>query len=254
MPYANNQGVRIHYQVEGDGPPLVLLHGGLANLQMFYEIGYVEPLKKNYKLVLIDMRGYGASDKPHNPDAYELKPVTADILAVIDDLEINKAHTLLGSSMSGRIAFGVAKHASRRFKSFIIGSAHPYKPDQKALEEDEAALQAFKKGKDTVIEVLEKAGMKMTPERKTRLETNDYEAIAALFSATHWRLSLEDALPFMTMPCLVFAGEADPLHAGARKCAQNMPNGTFITLPGLGHFGVMAQMLPHITEFLARVT
>ena len=101
---------------------------------------------------------------------------------------------------------------------------------------------------------MEKAGMKMTPERRTRLEANDYEAVAALFSATHWRLSLEDALPSMTMPCLVFAGEADTLYAGAKKCVQSMPNGTFITVPGLGHFGVMAQMLPHITEFLARVT
>ena len=61
MPHANNQGVRIHYEVEGDGPPFVLLHGGLSNLEVWYEIGYVESLKKDYKLILIDARGYGAS-------------------------------------------------------------------------------------------------------------------------------------------------------------------------------------------------
>jgi len=254
MPYANNQGVRIHYQVEGDGPPLVLLHGGLANLQAWYEIGYVEGLKKDHRLVLIDVRGHGASDKPHNPDAYELQPLTADVTAVLDDLNIGKAHSLLGYSMSGRIAFGVAKYASERFKSFIIGGAHPYMPDQQDLEENEAALQAFKKGKDAVIEAMEKAGMKMTPERRARLAASDYEAFAALFSATHWQLSLEDVLPTMTMPCLIFAGEADTQFAGAKKCAESMPNGAFIPVSGLGHFGVMAQMLPHITEFLARVT
>lgn len=54
-----------------------------------------------------------------------------------------------------------------------------------------------------MIEAMEKAGMKMTPERRARLAANDYEAIAALFSAQHWRLGFEDVLPTMTMPCLL---------------------------------------------------
>jgi len=250
MPYANNQGVRIHYEVEGDGPPLVLLHGGLNNLHVWYENGYVESLKKDYKLVLIDARGYGASDKPHNPEAYEMELLVADIVAVLNDLNVNKAH-FLGYSMAGWIGFGIAKYAPERFCSLIIGGAHPYLHDQNEIDTN---IQLFRKGKDTVIEAMEKAGMKMTPERKARLAANDYEAIAAVFSAKHWRLSFEDVLPTMTMPCLVFAGEADSEYAGARECVKSMPNGTFVSLPGLGHFEVMSQMLPHITEFLARVS
>ena len=255
MPYTDNQGVRIHYKVEGDGPPLVLLHGGLGRLEGWYEMGYVEPLKKDYQLILIDMRGHGASDKPHNPNAYELQPLTADIIAVLDDVGINKAYTLLGYSLSGRIAFGIAKYASERFNSFIIGGAHPYMLDQNELEAD---IQLFKRGKDAVIAEMEKGlGSKMTPEMKARLASNDYEAIAALFSAKHWRFSLEDVLPTMTMPCLVFVGEADPLYAGAKECVKNMPNATFISLPSLGHLGIMSQrhlVLPHITKFLSKVS
>jgi pimeloyl-ACP methyl ester carboxylesterase len=244
--------VRIHYEVEGHGPPLVLLHGGLSNLKIWYELGYVNSLKNDYQLVLIDIRGYGASDKPHNPEAYELKLLVDDIVAVLDDLNVNKAH-FLGYSMSGRLGFGVAKYAPERFYSFIIGGAHPYMPDQSELDAD---IQLFKKGMDAVIAMMEEAlGSRMPPERKARLEANDLEAIVALFSAKHWRLSLEDVLPTMTMPCLVFVGEADPLYSGAKECVRNMPNATLISLPGLSHFEVLSKthlLLPHITKFLAR--
>ena len=54
MPYANNQGIRIHYQVEGEGPPLVLVHGLNLSLDWWRLKGYVEALKNDYQLVLID--------------------------------------------------------------------------------------------------------------------------------------------------------------------------------------------------------
>jgi len=253
MPYVKNREFRIHYEVEGRGPPLVFLHGGLSNLKVWYELGYVESLKNDYQLILIDLRGYGDSDKPHNPEAYELEPLTADIVAVLDDLHVSKAH-FFGYSMSGRLGFGVAKYAPEHFCSFMIGGAHPYTLDQNELDAD---LQLFKKGMDALIAGMEKAGMKMTPERKARLMANDLEAIIALFSAKHWRLSLEDVLPTMTMPCLIFVGEADPLYSGAKECAKNMPNATFVSFPGLSHFEVTSQrhlLLPHITKFLVKTS
>jgi pimeloyl-ACP methyl ester carboxylesterase len=108
---------------------------------------------------------------------------------------------------------------------------------------------------DALIVAMEEAsGSKMTPERRASLMANDLDAIVALFSASHWRTSIEDALSNMTMPCLIFAGEADPLHAGAKKCAESMPNASFISLPDIGHFAVLSQsqvLLPQITRFLA---
>src|SRR5207237_3323115 len=65
MPYANNQGVRIHYRVEGEGLPLVLQHGYTQSLEHWYQCGYVDALKAHYRLVLVDARGHGGSDKPH---------------------------------------------------------------------------------------------------------------------------------------------------------------------------------------------
>jgi pimeloyl-ACP methyl ester carboxylesterase len=72
MPYAHNAGVRIHSQVEGEGCPLVLQHGFSESVVDWYESGYVDALSRDYRLILIDARGHGTSDKPHDPDAYLL--------------------------------------------------------------------------------------------------------------------------------------------------------------------------------------
>ena len=110
MPYADNQGIRVHYKVEGEGPPLVLQHGSTSSIQAWYQNGYVEPLKPHYQLILVDARGHGASDKPHDAVSYALPfalPLrVSDIVAVLDDLGIQKAH-YWGYSMGGWIGFGL---------------------------------------------------------------------------------------------------------------------------------------------------
>jgi pimeloyl-ACP methyl ester carboxylesterase len=69
MPYTTNQGIRIHYQLEGAGPPLILHHGFTASLEAWYDWGYVDALQHDYRLIVVDARGHGGSDKPHDPTA-----------------------------------------------------------------------------------------------------------------------------------------------------------------------------------------
>jgi pimeloyl-ACP methyl ester carboxylesterase len=125
MPYANNQGIRIHYQVEGAGAPLVLQHGYSDSVESWYELGYVAALQSTYQLILIDARGHGASDKPHDPAAYEMQHNVADILAVLDTCKVPTVH-FFGYSMGGQIGFAMAKYAATRCTSMILGGADPY--------------------------------------------------------------------------------------------------------------------------------
>jgi pimeloyl-ACP methyl ester carboxylesterase len=63
-------------------------------------------------------------------------------------------------------------------------------------------------------------------------------------------------LPRMTMPCLLFAGEADPIYPLVRECARQIPQVTFVSLPGLGHSEARRRsdlVLPHLTRFLQTV-
>jgi len=252
MPYVNNHGVRIRYEVEGNGPPLVLLQGLTGYLELWHQLGYVDSLKRDYKLILIDMRGHGGSDKPHDPEAYKLELLVTDVVAVMDDLNVSKAH-FLGYSAGGRIGFGLAIYAPERFHSFIIGGAFPYEFSQDSVN---GILQLLKMGIMAVVDAFEKRGFETTPQMKSRLLANDTEALVAFMLSNMWRASLEDALPKMTMPCLFFVGEADPNFAGAKKCANLMRNAEFISIPGLGHLEVISQSqlaLPHITKFLEKI-
>lgn len=120
MNQVNNNGIHIHYQITGDGPPLVLHHGFSDDLRSWYEYGYVAALAPHYRLILIDSRGHGGSDKPHAATAYTQKARTYDVLAVLDALQIDQAF-YLGYSLGGWIGFGLATYAPERFHAFVLG-------------------------------------------------------------------------------------------------------------------------------------
>lgn len=182
MPYASNQGVRIHYQVEGKGPPVILLHGLSETHETWRIASYVKSLKQAYKLILMDARGHGDSDKPHDPKVYSMKLMVADVVAVLDDLNVDKAH-LIGYSMGGWIGFGTAKYAPQRFRSVIIGCMHPYaKPN-----EPEESLKWLNLNMDAKLSLAETwLGPSMTPSWKawthTQFAANDFQALIALVS------------------------------------------------------------------------
>ena len=128
MPYANNAGVRIHYEVDGTGPALVLHHGFTQCLEDWSECGYVAALRPRYQVILVDARGHGDSDKPHDEASYTLDRRTADVTTVLDALGLEKAH-FWGYSMGGRIGFGMARYAPDRVDKLVIASNTPFASD-----------------------------------------------------------------------------------------------------------------------------
>jgi pimeloyl-ACP methyl ester carboxylesterase len=266
VPYADNQGVKIHYQVEGDGAPLVLLHGLSETHEIWRLSSYVESLKKEYGLILVDARGHGDSDKPHDPKAYTMKLMASDIAAVLKDLKVNKAH-FMGYSMGGWIGFGIAKYCPQHFHSIIIGGMHPYaRMDQSWVKNLTVYQSAFSSDSvDTTkkLALVEEwlgptaAKMPKCKEYAQRvLAANDWQALIALASKD-WGHGFGDALPAMTMPVLLFAGEKDSFYPGVRECAKYIPNATFISFPGIDHAELEFRrdlVLPHIASFLKKAT
>ena len=90
MPYVTNDKVRIHYEVIGDGPPLFLHHGFTQSMRRWHFHGYVEALKADNQLILIDARGHGKSDKPHDTEMYAFPAMANDALAVLNELGIQQ--------------------------------------------------------------------------------------------------------------------------------------------------------------------
>jgi pimeloyl-ACP methyl ester carboxylesterase len=248
MPFAKNHGVRIHYESAGTGPALVLHHGTMGSGPDWEDIGYVEALKDRHRLILIDARGHGQSDKPHDPAAYDLNLRAADVVAVLDDLGLPSA-SFFGYSMGGWIGFGLAKHFPQRMDAFIIGGAHPYAENTQAIRDRMPTDQA------AYIAIAERTyGALLTPARRARLLANDLVALRALSTD---RDDIADVLPTMTMPSLVFCGELDPRLAQARQAASEMPNATFLGLAGCDHVGTTRRteiIIPRIRTFLREVS
>lgn len=247
MPFAQNGAVRIHYETTGNGPALVLHHGTMGSGPDWEDIGYVEALQDRHRLILIDARGHGRSDKPHDGAAYDLRLRAADVVAVLDDLRVQRAD-FLGYSMGSWIGFGLAKHFPERFNSFILGGAHPYAENTQAIRDRMPTDQA------AYIAIAEQTyGTLLTPARRARLLANDLDALRAL---TQDRDDIADVLPTMTMPSLIFCGELDPRLAQARRAAAEMPNASFLGLPGCDHVGTTRRtdvIIPSVRAFLREV-
>ena len=243
MPYVTNRGVRIHYDVEDAGPPLVLQHGYTLNSELWYRFGYVDALKLHFRLVLVDARGHGASDKPHDRASYVWPISVADIVAVVDDLGIARA-AFWGYSMGGAIVLGLAQHAANRVSALIVGGATAYPRSLQTLP-DGNNPEAFISWLETTI------GARASPEYRSLLLSSDVRALAA---AAQDRPSMLDGLPKMPMPCLFYAGESDGIFANARTTAQQVPNAAFVSLPGLNHpeafFRAADLIVPHVKTFL----
>ncbi|MCH7737135.1 MAG: alpha/beta fold hydrolase [Chloroflexi bacterium] len=250
MPYVDNSGVKIHYHVEGDGPPLVMQHGLTSSLKNWYAYGFVEELQKDYRLILVDARGHGRSDKPHDPKDYDLKLRVSDILAVMDDVGVDKAH-YMGYSMGGRIGFGLVLHAIDRLHSLIIGGMSANTPNSDTPPEDRINL--LRQGMAAYVANTEANEGPMEAGRKERLLENDPEALIAATTAPRGTDGLEALLPGLNLPCLLYCGEADGFFPGAKEAAQAIPGAVFVPLPGLDHGQASRageQVLPHVAEFL----
>ena len=246
MPFVTNQGVRIHYESIGSGSALVLHHGTLGSGKDWIDLGYVDALKADHQVILLDSRGHGQSDKPHDPKAYDLALRASDVLAVLDELGLQKVD-YFGYSLGGWVGFGLANHAPKRFRSFIFLGSHPYAENLQPFRDLMRDPDAFSVMIDQVF------GRQLTSAMRTRLLANDLYALRTL---TQDRESNADVMASMIMPCLLMVGELDPRLAQARQCASNLPNATFFSLPECGHVASAFRgdlVIPHLKAFLSRV-
>lgn len=259
MHYASNHGVRIRYEVVGDGPPLVLHCGGLGGaLEDWFDAGFVTELRGEYQIILFDPRGQGQSDKPHDPAAYTYDRAgrVGDVLAVLDEVGIERAH-FWGYSLGARIGFAIGVHAPERVYSLILGGADPNAYEGPMGDED-PVIQGFRRGMASTIAEWEtrSADFWISEDERERWLAADPNALIASWTAGTAHPGFADALPSMRMPALLYCGTADNPDP-VRQAAHEMPNATFIELEGLDHAQGYARydlVLPHVKPFLERLT
>jgi pimeloyl-ACP methyl ester carboxylesterase len=233
MPYANNQGVNIHYEVRGTGLPIVFNHGFPRDRTTWYP--YAERLEDKFECILIDGRGMGLTDKPHEIEAYTFERKVSDTIAVMDELAIDKA-VYWGYSMGGGIGWAAARFAPERFHAFIIGGSEPFRTeaDRDLIRQSAARIRSNPEG----------------------FPGQDVEALYASQMGSTLGPNFEDVLPTITRPCLVYVGEEDYRFDAIRRAANLIPNVSFVTLPGKDHTPAhqdVESVITHALPFLDRV-
>src|SRR5690349_19067300 len=105
-------GTRIAYDVQGQGPALMLVHGYSVNRLTWHEIGWVNQCTPEFQVITVDLRGRGESDKPTAPAAYGIENIRQDLLAVADECEAEE-FSLWGHSWGATIALQMAAACHR---------------------------------------------------------------------------------------------------------------------------------------------
>jgi pimeloyl-ACP methyl ester carboxylesterase len=234
MPDFDSNGLRIHYIDEGEGPPILLIHGFAANIDGNWRLtGIIDALKNSGRRVIaLDNRGHGLSGKPYDPAAYGIDKMAGDSLNLLDHLGLKRVD-VMGYSMGGYIASALITQHQDRFQTAIIGGAGERvitgEFDDTGLEIADA-LASETGLSDNPVGKLFRAFAESTG--------GDLKALAAVMRSGRPRVSRE-AFGKVTIPVLVIAGASDPLVGDPKKFAAAIPGAEIAILPG-DHLTVFA--------------
>jgi pimeloyl-ACP methyl ester carboxylesterase len=232
MPVAQSEGVSIHYEVIGEGPPIVLVHGFTGSLEMIgRHFGWIDFLvAQGRKVVGLDCRGHGSSGKPHDPGAYDRHHMPDDVIAVMDAAGVDRAD-LMGYSMGGSIAINLLSRYPRRFSSVVVGGAGL--PSSSADPQRRAAIAAALET-DDVSTITDPAALAMRQVAESR--GNDLYALGAIQrSEPITQGSDENALRRVRLPVLVVVGGNDPALRSAQLLVETVPHAELVVLPDETH-------------------
>lgn len=257
MPYIENLGVRIYYEVTGQGRPLVLLHGAAGDGSLWSHAGYVQDLERDHRLIILDWRGHGRSDKPHEPAAYRSEVMASDVLAVVDVEGIDR-FAVWGHSAGGWLAWMTAYLAPERVAAVIsTGDADPSPATEDGWAEwDQGFLEPVRRdGMPALIEVASEWERGPLP---IYLEPMMLGADPEVFLAMSSSELIADGIASLEgfpVPVLLIVGEFEDEEGDAARVAASVPHGESLLLPGLGHcraFDRSDLVLPTARAFLDR--
>lgn len=200
---------------------------------------------------MLDVRGFGQSDKPLEKEAYLYDHIANDVLAVMDKEKIETAH-LYGSSIGALEAAYLATHFEDRFLSFIFQGTSPFNViELKNLLRDILA-RTKEKGIVAYVDELEKLFSTRFPSYiRSAMEQCDPEALYVA-SLAKWPDQV-DRFPAINKPCLIIIGEHEGVTEDMKKASQLIPNCKLEIIPGLDHahaYWAGDKVAPLIIEFI----
>lgn len=246
MPFAEIGPLRLHYEVDGSGPPLILIPGWTLNTRFWDPVS--EALASTHRVIRYDVRGAGGSTS--DPDLeYSRLADSDDLAGLMDHLGLPAAH-LVGHSKGARIALCFAMRWPQRALSVCaLGSAEPAPlPDQgptfRPVAEawvGRARQIARDGGPAAAVEMLSRARLlgkvRTSPEgvRLLRLATEGYGAADLVSEVPARTFNSRQNAEKLTMPILFLAGEEDPFLPECQFAQAHIPSSRLEILTRCGH-------------------
>jgi pimeloyl-ACP methyl ester carboxylesterase len=247
VPYATNarDSGRVYFEDDGgEGRPVVFLGGFLDPIDLVRRAPIVRALQElsdEFRLIYVDHRGHGRSDKPHEPEAYAMPVRVADVVAVLDELEIQRAH-FLGISWGGRLCFGLGQLSPERVRSLVTIGQQPYAidPDGPLTRVVREALAASsERGIEALVEAFEAIAGRYPDDVRSAYLACDAAAMRAAFSAAMSEGAVAEDLETWKVRCLICVAEDETDFIDqARRAADQIPGAEFVLIGGTDHLGV----------------
>jgi pimeloyl-ACP methyl ester carboxylesterase len=244
LPYFDNEGVKIYYEIEGSGPDLMMIHGFAASIEVNWKLtNWVKTLKDENRMIMMDCRGHGKSDKPKETAQYGVKMVE-DISKLMDHLSIEKAN-FFGYSMGSRLTLELLLREPQRVNCAILGGFGLPNPGEKytnlSLKDIVSALRS-----DSMDQVKGFIGKEF---RKFAESTGaDLPALAAIMESQllvsiegfNSRAKMRATLRKIKVPLMSVVGSNDFLIQGDKTLfAQLVPDACHFQIQGRDHLTVV---------------
>lgn len=234
--FFQSDGVRIRYVVAGHGEPVVLVHGWSASAEMWEPL--IKNLSRDHRVIAMDCRGHGKSDKPHDPTQYG-DAMVKDVVHLLDHLDIKKAH-IVGYSMGGGIVAKMLTEYPDRFRSAVIGGSVGFRRSDEPW--DKALIKALSTGmplSDAMIASRPAGTPPPSPQQREMMRQmdamQDSKALAAQRMGNSGLWVTDEELRKNKVPVLVIYGSLQDNQEAFQRARNVIGAAQFDVIEGASH-------------------
>lgn len=224
-------GNKLSYEIDGDGPPVVLLHGFVADSY----INWVRPgvigriTSAGFKTIALDQRGHGMSAKPHDVAAYADGAMLKDARALLDELGLERC-AMVGYSMGAMNTLRLLTSGEDRIRAAVLGGIGGSLLVAREGGTELLADAMETEDKSTITNAFAKSFRDFAD-----LTKGDRKAFAAIQRQPRTAI---DGIENVTVPTLVLVGDNDPMIGDPQQLADKLP-GASATIVGGSHLNVV---------------
>ncbi len=238
MPYADVNGLHLYFEEYGEGPLLVLLHGGLLTIQLSFGVA-IPVLAEHHRVIAVELQGHGRTADIDRPMSFDR--LADDVVGLLDHLGLERAD-VMGFSLGGLTTYELlVRHPDRIGRAIVASADHrndrggEVDPERLPTEADVAAMR--------------EAYAAVAPD-PSHFDAFAEKAWAMVHGFGGWS---DEQLRAIEVPVLVLIGDTDfVLVPNAAEAAELLPHGQLAVLPGTTHMDISRSELvaPVVETFL----